>query len=109
MDTTSGGEWEISLALAAWLALRRVERGGVVFDDLTGWFFDGGRRVPAYLGAAFAELVDRGYLCPRPGGSVEATESGHARYTALCAARRQRLADPGRPARFTGRPPSTRE
>ncbi|MPZ81736.1 MAG: hypothetical protein GEV28_15560 [Actinophytocola sp.] len=92
-------EIPISPALGAWLALRRVDRGSVVFDDGFGMFFDRGRRVPTYLYAPFHDLVARGYLLlHHPAGVrsylvVDATEAGRGLYADLCEARRLWVAD----------------
>ncbi len=46
--------------LTAWIALWRVNEGGVT--ALEGWYYHHGRAVPCYLNVPLAELVATGRL-----------------------------------------------
>ncbi|MGQ0774137.1 MAG: hypothetical protein ACT4NY_06935 [Pseudonocardiales bacterium] len=74
--------------LFAWLALRRVDRGGIA--RLDGRYYDRGRRVPCFLLDVFDELVEADLLTlaepdPYSGGLSRAalTCEGRARFAAL--------------------------
>lgn len=73
----------------AWIALRRAHEGGVT--NFEGRWLDNGRPVPGYLTDALDELTHRGLLAlaeadPRSCGvrRVTVTDTGSARYVALC-------------------------
>ena len=75
--------------LAVWIALRRARRGGVA--KMADCYLDHGRPVPSYLTDPLDELTGAGLLTlaagdPAIGGlrRVAVTDSGHARYVALC-------------------------
>lgn len=78
--------------LTAWLALRRVNEGGVALLD--GSCYHYGRAVPHYLNAPLVELVKTGWLMlaeadPEVGGmrKVTLTEGGRELYATLCGKR----------------------
>lgn len=78
--------------LAAWIALRRVNEGGVAMLD--GAFYHHGRAVPCYLNTPLAELVKTGWLSlteaePNAAGmrQVMFTENGREWYEVLCGKR----------------------
>ena len=75
--------------LTLWVALRRVDEGGVGWWE--GSYYHHGRAVPEYLNAPFAELVKAGWLVlaqadPDSVGPrrVMLTEHGRALYAVLC-------------------------
>jgi len=78
--------------LTAWLALRRVNEGGVALLD--GSYYHYGRAVPHYLNAPLVDLVKAGWLMlaevdPEVGGmrKVTLTEGGRELYATLCGKR----------------------
>ena len=78
-----------------WIALRRVNDGGVARVD--EWWLDWGRRVPGYVTDALAELYRRELVVlgdPDLAAGCMAraalTDSGSARYVALCQVRSSR-------------------
>lgn len=76
--------------LTAWLALRRVDRGGVTF--LNGAFYQEGRPVPEYLNRTFADLVEEKRLSldevhPTGMRQVMFAEEGRELYAQLCGQR----------------------
>jgi len=78
--------------LMAWIALRRVNEGGVALLD--GAFYHHGRAVPCYLNAPLTELVetDRLRLVDADPDTAEMrqvmfTENGHEWYEVLCGKR----------------------
>ncbi len=75
--------------VAVWIALRRSHEGGVA--NLAGQWLDSGRRVPGYVTDALDQLTSTGLLVlgevdPEACGvrRVTVTDTGSARYVALC-------------------------
>ncbi len=74
--------------LTAWIALRRVNEGGVTVVDCS--YYHRGRAIPHYLTARFADLVGAGLLKPAAVQDatgmrkVSLTEDGRELYAALC-------------------------
>lgn len=82
----------IAANLTAWLALRRVNEGGVALLD--GSYYHHGRPVPHYLNAALTDLIDAGRLTlaeadPDSAGmrKVTLTDVGRKLYATLCGKR----------------------
>ena len=78
--------------LTAWIALRRVNEGGVAL--LEGSYYHHGRPVPEYLNAPFTELIGARYLMladADPGAEimqqVRFTQEGRQLYAELCGKR----------------------
>jgi hypothetical protein len=75
--------------VAVWIALRRAHEGAVA--NLQGHWLDSGRRVPGYVADALDRLTSTGLLTlgeadPESCGArrVTVTDTGCARYLALC-------------------------
>ncbi|MGH3932434.1 MAG: hypothetical protein ACRDTF_20945 [Pseudonocardiaceae bacterium] len=78
--------------LSMWLALRRVNEGGVAL--LEGFYYHHGRAVPHYLDSPLTDLVGAGYLTlgeagPDAAGMRKVTLTGQGRelYAVLCGKR----------------------
>ncbi|MGH4020293.1 MAG: hypothetical protein ACRDT0_13870 [Pseudonocardiaceae bacterium] len=90
---TAGDQVNVSTDLLAWIALRRVHRGGVL--HLQGRYFDHERPVPGYLTdtldaltrAGMLALVDTDSIAQR----VTVTDAGCARYVTWRGHRRRGL------------------
>ena len=89
--------------LSEWLALRRVQEGGVAKS--AGVYFDHGRPAPGDLTEVFDRLTWTGLVTVAEGDPIwsvrrlSLTDTGHARYAVLCE-QRQRVALPVPPAEF---------
>lgn len=82
----------VSSDLTAWIALRRVNEGGVTLLDESYYHY--GRPVPEYLNAPFAELVEAGRLTvakadPDTAGMqrIRFMQEGRDLYAVLCGKR----------------------
>ncbi len=105
-----GGRWAVSdPRLSEWIVLRRVHDGGVA--KVAGVYLDHGRPVPGHLTEVFDRLTWNGLLVVAEGEPIgelrrlSLTDTGQARYTALCAERQQQRAAHEAPAPEFGTPP----